>query len=218
MGAQRQIAAILPLNLPVPGNKPAMIINQRDWIFLYSSKFETQIRPDLPFPSWLFCSYTNFCVWMRSVNCYAPNVLAVFHTLLSPRKLNSVPLSNQEPILSESFCKHFSLPLLVLNVLLCFSIQHTLKSAFVHFQRTRSPMAFLPLIWVPSWRWLKGPELPPCCVPPAETRTQRSPGSRTCFLWTPAAATGALNSFVQVQLDLIRLNFSHNWIWSDLMI
>lgn len=56
------------------------------------------------------------------------------------------------------------------------------KPVFCTFQRTTSPMTFPPLIWAPSLKLLKKTKLPQCCAPPVETQSQRSRGSRTCFL------------------------------------
>lgn len=83
---------------------------------------------------------------------------------------------------------------------------------FAIFQRTTSPMAFPPLIWAPSLKLLKKAELPQCCALPVEIQTQRSRGSRTCFLWISAAATGASNSFAQVDFKMIWFNISKVWI------
>lgn len=117
---------------------------------------------------------------------------------------------------SSSFCSLFFFGTHFVLFVSCFCFFFCVSGftkifTMLNFQKTRSPMASPPLIWVPSWRWLKRPELPPCCVLPAETRTRRSPGSRTCFLWTSAAVTGALNSFAQVQFDLI----TFQTLWFD---
>lgn len=170
--------------------------------------------PDLSFPSGMFCSYKHFEV----LACSTLEVFSLFHSPPCPHQLNrstalsvsdsqqfrsySVRIFLQMQFFFYSFC--FFCFVFLFFFLRCVS-GFTKIFVMLHFQKTRSPMASPPLIWVPSWRWLKGPELPPCCVLPAETRTRRSPGSRTCFLWTSAAVTAALNSFVQVQFDLITL-------------
>lgn len=152
MGAQRQIATILPLSKSPSAREEAFYDKQSERLNFFCIHPNLKPKSHQIYHSPVFYSAPTLisvyeCI-LLTVLCL--NVLAVFHTLLSPCKLNSVPLINQEPILSESFCKHFSLPLRVSNVLLCVSIQHILKCALVHFQRIRSPMAFLPLIWVPS--------------------------------------------------------------------
>lgn len=101
-----------------------------------------------------------------------------------------------------------------MTVLFCWFFQFLILYLFFYFQRTRFHMDSPLLIWAPSWRWLKKPALPPCCVPPVETQTQRSPGSKTCFPWTSVTATGALNSFAQVQFDGIVLPFCFDLIWT----
>lgn len=136
-------------------------------------------------------------------------LISFFRALLKP------------PILSKSHFIYslllsvvFSYEILALHVcdFWTFLFIYFFCFAPLNFQRTRSPTASPPLIWVPSWRWLKRPESPPCCVPPVETRTRKSPGSRTCFLWTSAAATAALNSFVQVCPYLIWIHFFRS-VW-----
>lgn len=143
------------------------------------------------------------------------NVFPLFPSLSSPaQQLQCTQCLSQQlganTLLVNTFlsCCFFFSPNALLRVAL--DILYKKKIPYANLQRTRSPTASPPSIWVPSWRWLKRPELPPCCVLPAETRTRRYPGSRTCFLWTSAAATGASNSSAQVQLDFIWFNLYYS--------
>lgn len=179
----------LNLSLPVPGNKPAMIINQRRDFF--STKIEIQIMP-------ICCS---------TVACYV--FFFSYSTCITDQELK------QTPWLSLQCWSWWNLSLNTYITIL-FSLFFPILN-FMHifyFQRTRFHMVSPLLIWAPSWRWLKRPALPPCCVPPVETQTQRSPGSKTCFLWTSVTATGALNSSAQVQFDGNVFQFCYDLIWT----
>lgn len=169
-------------SLPVLGNKPAMIINQRQDFF--STKIEIQIMPDLPFYNSVLCFFI---------------IQPVLQIKSSDKPWESLQ------------CWSYTL------ILLFFLVDFFPILNFMHlfyFQRTRFLMVSPLLIWAPSWRWLKKPALPPCCVPPVETQTQRSPGSKTCFPWTSVTATGALNSFAQVQFDCSVFQLCFYLIWT----
>lgn len=175
-------------SLPVLGNKPAMIINQRQDFF--STKIEIQIMPDLPFYNSVLCFfYHSTCITDQELR-------QTLWLSLQSWNWRNLSLNTYITIL---FRWYFP----ILNFTHLF-----------YFQRTRFHMVSPLLIWAPSWRWLKKPALPPCCVPPVETQTQRSPGSKTCFPWTSVTATGALNSFAQVQFDGIVFQSCVYLIWT----
>lgn len=179
----------LNLSLPVLGNKPAMIINQRQDFF--STKIEIQIMPNLPF--------FNSVLFFKNY----------YSTCITDQELKQTPWLSLQCGSWRNLSRNT-----YITILFCWFFQFLILYIFLYFQRTRFHMVSPLLIWAPSWRWLKKPALPPCCVPPVETQTQRSPGSKTCFPWTSVTATGALNSFAQVQFDGIVFQFCFDLIWT----